>query len=162
MPSDVCHEFFVQFAYKPNAERELLEPRDSMFQGDHVVANLAKIFGTAVYGVDGKVHFLYQTEDIQNARQEGKLRVNAFVQIEKQFSQEGRPSLHVEDLGDASELLHDNTYFGKAALHLIGQGVTQVERTWGGWLGQYQDAIGKYISMARPRQREGRDRGRAR
>jgi hypothetical protein len=88
--------------------------------------------------------------------------VNSFVQIEKQFSEEGRPSLHVEDCGDAFELLHNNTHFAKAALGLIHQGVTQVERTWGGWLGQYQDAINKRLSWARPRDREGRSRGLAR
>jgi len=115
-----------------------------------------------IEGVDGKVHFLYQTEDIQNARQHGKLRVNAFVQIEKQFSEEGRPALHVEDCGDAFELLHNNTHFAKAALGLIHQGTTQVERTWGGWLGQYQDAINKRLSWARPREREGRSMGLAR
>src|SRR6266542_3023102 len=115
-----------------------------------------------IEGVDGKVHFLYQTDEIQNARQQGQLRVNSFVQIEKQFSEEGRPSLHVEDCGDAFELLHNNTHFAKAALGLIHQGVTQVERTWGGWLGQYQDAINKRLSWARPRDREGRSRGLAR
>jgi len=107
-------------------------------------------------GVDGKVHFLYQTDEIEQARQQGKLRVNSFAQIEKQFSDEGRPFLQVEDLGDAYQLLHDNTYFGKTALQLIHQGVTRVERTWGGWLGQYQDAVNKRLAWARPREREGR------
>jgi len=115
-----------------------------------------------IEGVDGKVHLLYQTDEIQNARQQGKLRVNAFVLIEKQFAEEGRPSLHVEDCGDAFELLHDNTHLGKAALKLIHQGVTQVERTWGGWLGQYQNAIEKHLSKMRPREREGRSRELAR
>jgi len=115
-----------------------------------------------IEGVDGKVHFLYQTDEIQNARRQGQLRVNAFVRIEKQFSQEGRPSLHVEDCGDAFELLHDNTHFAKAALGLIHQGVTQVERTWGGWLGQYQAGINKHLSKMRPRERDGRSRGLAR
>jgi len=113
-------------------------------------------------GVDGKVHFLYQTDEIEQARQQGKLRVNSFAQIEKQFSEEGRPFLQVEDLGDAYQLLHDNTYFGKRALQLIRQGVTQVDRTWGGWLGQYQDAVNKRLAWARPREREGRGRGLAR
>jgi type IV secretory pathway VirD2 relaxase len=74
-----------------------------------------------IEGVDGMVHFLYQTDEIQNARRQGQLRVNAFVRIEKQFSEEGRPSLHVEDCGDAFDLLHDNTHLGKAALKLIHQ-----------------------------------------
>jgi type IV secretory pathway VirD2 relaxase len=113
-------------------------------------------------GVDGKVHFLYQTDEIQEARRQGQLRVNSFARIEKQFSEEGRPFLQVEDLGDAYQLLHDNTYLGKTALQLIRQGVTQVERTWGGWLGQYQDAMNKRLSWARPRERERRGRGLAR
>ncbi len=115
-----------------------------------------------IEGVDGKVHFLYQTDEIQEARRQGQLRVNSFARIEKQFSEEGRPSLRVEDLGDAYQLLHDNTYLGKTALQLIRQGVTQVERTWGGWLGQYQDAMNKRLSWARPREREGRGWGLAR
>src|SRR6266704_2139416 len=96
-----------------------------------------------IEGVDGKVHFLYHTDEIQNARRQGQLRVNSFARIEKQFSEEGRPFLQVEDLGDASELLRNNTYLGKAALQLTHQGVTRVERTWGGWLGQYQGTIDK-------------------
>ena len=76
-------------------------------------------------GMDGKVHFLYQTDEIQEARRQGQLRVNSFTRIEKQFSEEGRPFLHIEDLGDAFELLHNNTHFGKIALQLIHQGVTR-------------------------------------
>src|SRR5205823_14641317 len=98
-----------------------------------------------------RVHVLYHTDEIQNARGQGQLRVNSFARIEKQFSEEGRPFLHVEDMGDASELLRDNTYFGKMALQLIHQGVTQVERTWGGWLGQYRMRL---ISVLLGRDRE--------
>ncbi len=131
-----------------------------------VLAHGQEEYGDRMYlvieGVDGKVHFLHQTDEIQNARRQGQLSVNSFTRIGKQFSEDGRPFLRVEDLGDASELLRNNTYLGKTALQLIHQGVTQVERTWGGWLGQYQDAIGKHLSRARPREREGRDRGRAR
>src|SRR5438445_8675229 len=104
-----------------------------------------------VEGVDGKVHFLYQTDEIQNARRQGQLRVNSFVRIEKQFSEEGRPSLRVEDLGDATELLKNNSYLRNAELTLTQQGVSQVERTWTGWLGQYQDAIEAHLSKARQR-----------
>ena len=140
--------------------------RDITHLQGRVVAHGQEEYSDRMYliieGVDGKVHFLYQTDEIQNARRHGQLRVNSFVRIEKQFSEEGRPSLHVEDCGDAFELLHDNTHLGKAALKLLHQGVTQVERTWGGWLGQYQDAINKRLSWARPREHEGRSRGLAR
>ncbi len=88
-----------------------------------------------IEGVDGKVHFLHQTDEIQNARRQGQLSVNSFTRIGKQFSDDGRPFLQVEDLGDASELLRNDTYLGKTALQLIHQGVTRVERSWGGWLG---------------------------
>jgi type IV secretory pathway VirD2 relaxase len=115
-----------------------------------------------IEGVDGKVHFLYQTDEIQNARRQGQLRVNSFVRIEKQFSEEGRPLLHVDDLGDASELLQNNAYLRNAALTLIQQGVSQVSRTWTGWLGQYQDAIEAHLSKAKQRGEDGRVRGLAR
>ena len=115
-----------------------------------------------IEGVDGKVHFLYQTDEIQNARQQGQLRVNSFARIEKQFSEDGRPSLRVEDLGDASELLKNNAYLRNAALTLTQQGVSQVERTWTGWLGEYQDAIEAHLSKGRQRGHDGRARGLAR
>src|SRR5947208_2881613 len=92
-------------------------------------------------GVDGKVHFLYQTDEIQEARRQGQLRVNSFARIEKQFSEEGRPSLRVEDLGDASELLKSNAYLRNAALTLTQQRISQVERTWTGWPGEYKEGI---------------------
>jgi hypothetical protein len=49
MPRDARHEFFVQLADKPDAKREFLETRDSMLKSNHVVANLPKIFGTAIH-----------------------------------------------------------------------------------------------------------------
>src|SRR5207248_1986361 len=110
-----------------------------------------------IEGVDGKVHFLYQTDEIQNARRQGQLRVNSFARIEKQFSEEGRPSLRVEDLGDASELLQNNAYLRNAALTLIQQGVSQVERTWDGWLGHYQESVQTHLYRARQRQRQRSD-----
>jgi type IV secretory pathway VirD2 relaxase len=115
-----------------------------------------------IEGVDGKVNFLYQTDEIQNARRQGQLRVNSFARIEKQFSEEGRPSLRVEDLGDASELLKNNAYLRNAALTLIQQGVSRVDRTWTGWLGEYQDAIEAHLSKARQRGHDSRARGLAR
>ena len=115
-----------------------------------------------IEGVDGKVHFLYQTDEIQDARRQGQLRVNSFARIEKQFSEEGRPSLRVEDLGDASELLQNNAYLRNEALALTQQGVSQVERTWTGWLGEYQDAIEAHLSKARQRGHDSRARGLAR
>ena len=36
-----------------------------------------------IEGMEGKGHFLYQTDEIQNARQQGQSRVNSFARIEK-------------------------------------------------------------------------------
>jgi type IV secretory pathway VirD2 relaxase len=108
-----------------------------------------------VEGLDGKVHLLYQTEEIQNARRQGQLRVNSFARIEKRFS-EGKPCVHVEDLGSAFDLLKNETYFGTAAHKLMQSGVIEMERTWSGWLGRYQGAIETHLSKARQRDRTGR------
>jgi hypothetical protein len=49
MSCNARHEFLVQFTHKPNAKRELFQARDSMFQSDDIVANLAKVFWAAIY-----------------------------------------------------------------------------------------------------------------
>ena len=109
-----------------------------------------------VEGVDGKVHLLYQNEDIQNARHKKQLAINSFVRIEKRFS-DARPFLQVNDLGGAYELLKDSTYLRNAASRLNRQGIVDLERTWGGWLGQYQEAVREHLSEIKER-----DRGRGR
>jgi predicted DNA-binding transcriptional regulator len=109
-----------------------------------------------VEGVDGKVHLLYQNEDIQNARHQGLAGINSFVRIEKRFS-ERRPFLQVNDLGDAYELLKNSTYFRNAASRLNRRGIVDVERTWSGWLGYYQDAVREYLCAVKEY-----DRGRGR
>jgi type IV secretory pathway VirD2 relaxase len=88
-------------------------------------------------GVDGKIHFLWQSAEIQAARRQRLLRVNSFVRIEKQFAS-ARPFLKIEDLGDSRKLLENDSYFRKAALRLLQNGVVEIEPLWGGWLGDYQ------------------------
>ena len=105
-----------------------------------------------VEGVDGKVHLLCQNEDIQNARYKGQLAINSFVRIEKQFS-EGRPFLQVSDLGNAYELLTNSAYLRSTASKLTQRGIVDVERTCGGWLGHYQDAVREHLSETKERNR---------
>jgi len=105
-----------------------------------------------VEGVDGKIHLLYQNEDIQNARHKGQVGVNSFVRIEKRFI-DGRPFVQVDDFGDAYELLKNIAYFRTSALNLLQRGTLNVERTWGGWLGRYQNALNLRLGETLEQQR---------
>jgi hypothetical protein len=112
-----------------------------------------------VEGVDGKVHLLYQNEDIQNARRDGLAGVNSFVRIEKRFV-DGRPFVQVDDLGDAHELLKNAAYLRTSALNELQNGTLGIEQTWSGWLGQYQNAVNQELTKIRQLHRSSLDLGR--
>ncbi len=57
-----------------------------------------------VEGTDGKVHLIYHTEAIEEARKQGKLMVDNFIRIEQRFAKK-KPVLRVDDMGDAVALL---------------------------------------------------------
>ena len=87
-------------------------------------------------GVEGKIHFLWQSTEIQAARRQRLLRVNSFVRIEKQFAS-SQPFLKIEDLGDARKLLQNDAHFRRAASRLPQSGSAATAPSWGGWLGSY-------------------------
>ena len=95
---------------------------------------------TLVEGTDGKVHLIYHTSTIEEARSAGKLAVGRFILIEKRFSNK-KPTLCVDDLGDANALLQNSSHFHKEADLLLRRGVHEVQPEWGGWLGQYQTRL---------------------
>ena len=88
-------------------------------------------------GTDAKVHLIYHTSAIEEARSEGKLSVDNFVRIEKRFVNR-KPTLHVDDLGDANALLQNPMHFHKEAELSVRRGIREAQTEWGGWLGQYQ------------------------
>jgi type IV secretory pathway VirD2 relaxase len=90
-----------------------------------------------VEGTDAKVHLIYHTSAIEQARSEGKLAVGSFIRIEKRFANK-QPTLHMDDLGDAKSLLLKSAHFRKEADLLLRQGVHEIQPVWGGWLGEYQ------------------------
>ena len=90
-----------------------------------------------VEGTDGTVHLIYHTNVIEEARKQGKVAVDNFIRIEKRFAK-GKPVLRVEDLGDATALLQNSSYFLREAELLRRNGIQDVQPIWGGWLGQYQ------------------------
>jgi type IV secretory pathway VirD2 relaxase len=89
-----------------------------------------------VEGTDAKVHLIYHTSAIEQARGEGKLAVGSFIRIEKRFTDK-KPTLHMDDLGDANALLQNSSHFQKEADMFLRRGVHEVQPAWGGWLGQY-------------------------
>jgi type IV secretory pathway VirD2 relaxase len=111
-----------------------------------------------VEGTDAKVHLIYHTEAIEEARNQGKLAVKNFVRIEKRFAK-GKPTLHVDDLGDANALLRNSSYFHKEAELLLRRGIREVQPVWGGWLGQYQTRLQTELRNPDRRKRENSGRG---
>ncbi len=112
-----------------------------------------------VEGTDGKVHLIYHTDVIEEARKQGKVAVDNFIRIEKRFAQR-KAVLRVDDLGDATALLQNSSYFLREAEFLRRNGIQDVRPVWGGWLGQYQAKL--QAELHHPDRRERGERGHSR
>lgn len=110
-------------------------------------------------GTDAKVHLIYYTPEMEEARSSGKLRANSFVRLQKQF-EDGRPVLEIEDFGDADRLLRNRRHLVGRAKELRSDRVVPVGTAWGGWLGRYHAALTKaamemtMFESARPAERD--------
>jgi len=62
-----------------------------------------------IEGTDAKVHLVYYSPALEEARSRGQLRPNSFVRLRKQFGN-GRPALEVDDLGDAEKILRNRRF----------------------------------------------------
>jgi type IV secretory pathway VirD2 relaxase len=91
-------------------------------------------------GTDAKVHLVYHTQEIEEARRAGKLAVNNFVHLEKRFADRS-PQIEISDYGDADALLKNRGLMNKQAQTLLRQGIAVDQDLWGGWLGQYHKAL---------------------
>jgi len=91
-------------------------------------------------GTDAKVHLIYHTKEIEEARRAGTLAVNNFVRLEKRFA-DRIPHIEISDYGDADALLTNRGLMSKQTQTLLSQGITFGEDLWGGWLGQYHQAL---------------------
>jgi hypothetical protein len=98
-------------------------------------------------GTDAKVHLLYHTREIEEARRVGKLAVNSFVRLEKRFA-DRIPHMEISDYGDADALLANRGLMNKQALTLLRRGIALDKDLWGGWLGQYHKAL--RVTLERP------------
>ncbi len=99
-------------------------------------------------GTDAKLHLIYHTDSIEEARRVGKLAVNSFVRLEKRFA--GRiPHIEIFDYGDANALLQNPVFFTKQAQLPGKRGVVGDRDAWGGWLGQYYARLHTSIEIRR-------------
>jgi hypothetical protein len=93
-------------------------------------------------GTDARVHHIYYTPEMEQARNRGGLKANSFVRLRKVFVDK-RPLLEIEELGDAEAVLSNRHWLRETARKLIKRGIIPEEDGWGGWLGRYQAALRK-------------------
>ena len=91
-------------------------------------------------GTDAKIHLIYYTPEMQEARSRGQLVANSFVKLRKRF-ENGRPLLDLESLGDSEELLKNKSYFQRKARLGLRTGDSITDESLSGWLGGYRDAL---------------------
>ena len=91
-------------------------------------------------GTDARVHHVYYTAEMEEARNQGKLRTNSFVQLRKLFV-DGQPVMEVNDFGDSEAVLRNRPLLNQKAQTLIKRGIIPDEDGWGGWLGRYQSTL---------------------
>jgi hypothetical protein len=108
-----------------------------------------------IEGTDAKVHLVYYSPALEQARSRGQLRPNSFVRLRKQF-ENGRPVLQVDDLGDAEKILRNRRYLEATVRPLVKRGIVPTEDGWGGWLGRYQAALVQAAVSERDAKRERR------
>jgi hypothetical protein len=95
-------------------------------------------------GTDARVHHIYYTPEMDEARSRGNLRTNSFVRLRKIFVA-GEPVLEIRDLGDSEALLRNGAHLRQTAWSLIKRGIVPDEDGWGGWLGRYQAALRRTV-----------------
>ena len=91
-------------------------------------------------GTDARVHHIYYTAEMEEARSRGGLRTNSFVRLRKR-SIGGEPVMEIDELGNSDAILRNDSYLKRTAQALIKRGIIPDENGWGGWLGRYQAAL---------------------
>ncbi|MGA2113393.1 MAG: DUF3363 domain-containing protein [Bryobacteraceae bacterium] len=116
-----------------------LEGRVLVHGEDEFGANAGRNY-VLIEGTDARVHLVYYSPELEEARGRGQLRPNAFVRLRKQF-ENGRPIVEVADFGDAEKILGNRRYLEATVRPLVKRGIIPTEDGWGGWLGRYQAAL---------------------
>jgi hypothetical protein len=138
----------LQMVIEDPEKLTLLEGR-VVLHGEEEAGYEAGQFYLLLEGTDGRLHHVYYTPEIHSARSVGKLRTNSFVRLRRTVSDDGQPTLEVQDLGDAEKLLRNTRHFTDSARWLIRQEVLPVEQGWSGWLGRYQATLARTAEEVR-------------
>jgi hypothetical protein len=107
-------------------------------------------------GSDAKVHCIYHTPEMIEARGRGGLRPNGFVRLRKSF-ESGRPVLEMEELSQSERLTIDRHQHEEAVLRVTDTGIARVEDDPRGGLAHDQSAVRKAaieLEEVRKRSRE--------
>ncbi len=108
--------------------------------GEEESGNVAGRHYMLLEGTDARVHLIYHTPEMEEARSRGRLKTNSFVRLQKQF-ENGRPVLEITDHGNADTVLRNRKHLEERARALMRAGVALGNEAWGGWLGQYHAAL---------------------
>jgi len=114
-------------------------------------------------GTDAKVHCIYHTPQMAEARGGGGLRANRFVRLSKLF-ENGQPLLEIDELGHCEKVLNDERHLEEARRLRIQTGMAPIEDGCGGWLGRYRAALRRAATPIHQRDLHGpaREPGRGR
>jgi type IV secretory pathway VirD2 relaxase len=94
-----------------------------------------------IEGVDGVVYYVAHDAAIAEARANGKLKPNAFVQL-RNIAVAGRSGRVVDDFGDAERFLANRALFKTVIGRLLQRGMLDDQRVhWSGWLGRYHEVL---------------------
>lgn len=91
-------------------------------------------------GTDARIHHIHYTPEMEEARNRGGLRTNAFVRLRKR-SIGGESVMEIDEFGNADAISRNESYLRRTAQALIKRGIIPDENGWGGWLGRYQAAL---------------------
>ena len=111
-------------------------------------------------GTDARIHHIYYTPEIEEARAHGAMKTNAFVRLQRVIAN-GNPVVEIQDLGDSEALLRNRKHFLESATRRPARSAATVETDWSGWLGRYQSGM-RQAAAERAAEREQKERAKAR
>jgi hypothetical protein len=98
-------------------------------------------------GTDARVHFIRHTATMEQMRQDGGLKQNSFVSMNRAASSDADMLLVIDDHGDA-EVYLSSPALKKFSSRLVKRGIIDLSAEYSGWLGKYHRAISEQVGRA--------------